>query len=170
MGTPPNFRVRAAPGPALGAQTVSARRMGRIRRFRQHKISRKKTGRKDRDLLRQVKNIPKVFQICPWYIVKADCPDVKNYSHLPRREKRARTRLRCGAGPRVHIIYIICILYLLGQRVVLADPILHMDNGILLVCAADHHPVDARVDDHAAAHGAGRGVVEQLAGFRVAAG
>lgn len=116
MGTPPNFRVRAAPGPALGAQTVSARRMGRIRRFRQHKISRKKTGRKDRDLLRQVKNIPKVFQICPWYIVKADCPDVKNYSHLPRREKNARTRLRCGAGPRVHIIYILYVFYTFWGR------------------------------------------------------
>ena len=61
-------------------------------------------------------------------------------------------------------------LNLPGQGVVLPHPVLHLDHGVILPGAADHHPVDAGVDDEAAAHGAGGGAGDQLPRGRVLAG
>ena len=40
-----------------------------------------------------------------------------------------------------------------------------MDHAVIPVRVADDHPLDARVDDESAAHGAGGGVVEELPGL-----
>ena len=57
----------------------------------------------------------------------------------------------------------------LGHVVLAVDPVLHVHHLELRGRMADHHPLQARVDDVAAAHGAGRGVRQQLPGLGVAA-
>ena len=50
------------------------------------------------------------------------------------------------------------------------DPSSHMDYGVLPLGVSDDHPVYARVDDEAPAHGAGGGVMEQLAALGLPSG
>src|SRR5699024_3905422 len=56
------------------------------------------------------------------------------------------------------------LLMVLGQGIIIPDPILHLDDGIFRGAGADNDPFRTGIYDHSAAHGAGGGIAEDLSG------
>ena len=58
----------------------------------------------------------------------------------------------------------------LRQGIVLVDPLLNLHHIVIHLAGADDHAVDTGVDNEAAAHGAGGGMLQQLTGGGLTSG